>query len=435
MRRREFIIEAFKQSQMYFRLAWVYSLFTVVKDSDVEFYPNPDPYTIATRDNQYVYYLNNEWHVFEDSPEITRPLVLVEEGIKINNQSELTQPYKEFPLETSLGTFFVNHYCLVYPFGNRIPYQNGKLSISGLESIVASLLKDRDDKTATPDSIYPEDAKRFMSACGALAGFSTIANPSATPFTIQAAPGIQEYRQQLLEQYKDKLTDPAIIALIDKKLVEYDKAFQAQDPEGGFYIADKAFNVSRKKLFGMGGLEQPEVSGGKPTLIENSLSEGWDVAKLPAMIDSLRDGSYNRGAMTALGGEAVKFIFRIFAATRVTEEDCGSQIGIPTILSDTNINQLEGNTIILPNKQQVKLDKTNMTKYIGQRVLVRTPGTCKTGHSNFCMTCLGEKLRGSENSLSALASEVGSKMLGIFMAKMHGTALITTPWRYQNTIM
>lgn len=169
-------------------------------------------------------------------------------------------------------------------------------------------------------------------------------------------------------------------------------------------------------------------------MIENSLSEGWDIEKLPAMIDSMRDGSYNRGLMTALGGESVKFLFRIFATTRITEEDCGSKLGLPVTLTDENVKRYIGNTIILKDKTQVKLDNTNMKNFIGQSVMVRSPGMCRVGSSNFCMTCLGEQLRGSENSLPALASEVGSKMLSIFMAKMHGTALTTTPWRWQNTI-
>ena len=184
----------------------------------------------------------------------------------------------------------------------------------------------------------------------------------------------------------------------------------------------------------MGGLEQAEISNGKKVLVEKSLSEGWDIEKLPAMIDSLRDGSYNRGAMTALGGEAVKFLFRIFAATKITEEDCHSQVGIPITLTDENKALYDGNTIILPNKEQVLLKKENINQYLNQPVMVRSTGFCKTGNANFCLTCCGHALKGSENALAAMASEVGSKMLDVFMAKMHGTALETVPWDYKATI-
>lgn len=434
MTRREFLLQAFLH-ECYRYAAWVFSVFSVERDNAIQNYIEPMDYQLAINEGRYVYWLNNQWNEITDAGPVTEPLWFVEEGIEIKNQDELLQPHDTFPFVTRVGTLFVNYYCLGSVFKRRIPYQDGSISISKLESIVASKLIDRKPhEPIIPEAIYPEEAKLFSSACTSLGGFATIANPSATKYTMVPTPGIQELRAKLLEQNKDKLHDPAVIAAIEKELVEYDKAFQAQDPEGGFYINAKAFNVSRKKLYVMHGLEQPEVSDGKTTLITNSLSEGWDPTKLPAMIDSLRDGSYNRGAMTALGGEAVKFIFRIFATTKITEEDCKSTLGIPTLLTKENSKTYMGNTIILANKTQVKLNEKNISSYIGKQVLVRSPGFCKTGNANFCMACLGESLRGSENALAALASEVGSKMLAIFMAKMHGTALVTVPWDIKDTL-
>lgn len=436
MDRSTFLLTALRDSEVYFRAAWVFSLFTVVRDNNVEKHTQPYPYQIAVQNNQYHYYLNDQWIPITDSPSIDRPLWLVEEAIEIPDQSWLVQPWDgTFPFKTRVGTLFVNYYCLVSCFQDRIGYRNGKLTIKGLESIVTPLIKNR-EPNVPPDAkaIYPDEVIKFSSACSSMAGFSSIASPSATAYTMQPPPGIVEYRTQLLKQYEGRLLDPAIVAEIDKKLVEYDRAYQKQDPEGGFYQSDKAFNVSRKKLFTMHGLEQPEISGGRKTFIENSLSEGWDINKLPAMINSMRDGSYNRGALTALGGEAVKFIFRIFATTSIVEEDCGTTLGKPVLLTPATAKRYEGNYLILKDGQQVLLDNTNMTKYLQQRVMVRTPGLCRTKHSNFCSKCLGEKMRGGENALAALASEVGSKMLDIFMAKMHGTALITTRWNYETTI-
>lgn len=435
MNRQLFLLTALAKSTAYYKAKWVFSLLTVVRESDVSNMNDSYDYQIATQDGKYVYWLNDQWNIITDSPTIDRPLWTVEEMVEIPNQSLLVQPHNKFPFKTRVGTLFLNYYCLVSAFGDRIEYQDGKLNIRNLEKLVVSRLKDRDPNgTTDPKAVYPDEVKKFGSAVQATAGFASIAAPGATAYTMQGAPGIKEYRDQLLEQYKDKLTDPAIVALIDKKLVEYDKAYQAQDPEGGFYISDKAFKVSRKKMHSMHGLEQPEISGGKRTLIVRSLSEGWDPKDLPAMIDSMRDGSYNRGAMTALGGEEVKFIFRIFSTSKITEEDCGTKLGIPLKLTRDNIKTYEGNTIILKDGKQVKLDSSNMSQYIGQSVMVRSPGTCCAEHANFCFTCLGERLRSSESALAALASEVGSKMLDIFMAKMHGVALQTTPWNIEDTL-
>lgn len=433
MNRREYLLAALNNN-VYRYAEWVFSVFTVIRESDVAGVVKPFNYQLRTKNNEYVYWYQDEWRSIIDSPPITEPLWRVEEGIEILDQQELALNWEgDFPFVTRVGTLFLNYYCIYSSLGKKLPYQQGKLSISKIEAKIVEKLRDH-GQGDSPDSIYPEEAKAFSTACMNTAGFSAIANPSATPYTLRQAPGITEYRKKLIEEYKDKLDDPAIIAVIEKKLVEYDRAFQAQDPEGGFYISDKAFNVSRKKLFGMVGLEQPEISGGKTTLIDRSLSEGWDLTKLPAMVDSLRDGSYNRGAMTALGGEAVKFIFRIFATTKITEEDCGSKVGIPVILTKDNMSLYLGNTIILREGKQVKLNKENIEQYLNIPVMVRSPGFCKTANANFCNVCCGEALRGSEGALSALASEVASKMLDVFMAKMHGTALITVPWNPNKTI-
>lgn len=434
MDRRQFILTALRESQVYYRSGWVFSLLTVVRNNEVEKQTNPYPYQIGVMNEKYAYFLNDTWHEITDSPDIYRPLWTVEETIEIASKEDIVQNAASFPFKTRIGNLIINYYCLVSVFGDRVDYINGKIDIGKLEKQLADRVVDADKSTRPGWDILPEELIKFTSAVTAMAGFSSIASPSATKYTMQPAPGIKEYREKLLKEYEGRLDDPAIIAEIDKKLVDFDKAHQAKDPEGGFYIAEKAFNVSRKKLFVMGGLEQPEISGGKKTLIKTSLSEGWDIDNLPAMINSMRDGSYNRGAMTALGGEAVKFIFRIFSATRIEEEDCGTTLGRPIVLRENNVGFYKGNTIILADGKQVTLDGKNHLPYLNQSVMVRSPGLCKTKHSSFCLKCLGEQLRGNENSLAALASEVGSKMLDIFMAKMHGTALVTTKWNYKETI-
>ena len=436
MNKRDFILRAFKESTAYYFADWVFSLLTVVADNGRDKYPNPIPFQIASENDVYVVYVDGEWVTITDSPNASEmPLWHVGDEIVINNQNEIIQPYDTFPFKTKVGNIVLNYYCLVYAFGDRFPFQSGKMDIGAIEKQIGKrLVDDEKGKERDPTKFYPDEVKKFQSAVQSTAGFSSINNPGATEYTMQPPPGLKEFKQQLLDKYKDHLDDPSYIALIDKALVEFDKAWIAQDPEKGFYQSDKAFEVSRKRLFTMYGLESPEISNGKKELITTSLSDGWDVEKMPIMIDSLRDGSYNRGAMTALGGEAVKFIFRIFAATRIAEQDCGSKVGEPMVLTPALSIKYIGNTIILPTGKQVKLDNTNMKDYLGKHVIMRSPGFCHTHNSSYCLTCLGDSLKESVNSLAALASDVGSDMLYVFMKKMHGTALKTQLWKYTETI-
>ena len=431
MTKLEFILRAFKESTCYYRAEWVFTLFTVVKDNDISNIKNPYPFRIGVTNGKYAGYIDDTWVTFSDSPDTNHPLFSVDEVVTIPDREAIVQNYSTFPFKTRVGNLFVNYYLLVSAFKDKVDYQNGLIKISDLENIVTARIVDgtsienNNDKNA----LYVDEVKRFSSACISIAGFSSIATPSASRYTMVAPPGIKEFRQELINRYKDKLDDPAIVAEIDKQLVEYDRKFQAQDPDGGFLYKPKAFNVSRKKLFLMHGYEQSDMSP-EPDFIAGSLSEEWDVEKLPSMINSLRDGSFNRGAKTALGGEATKFIFRIFATTRIAEEDCGTKIGMRRIVQKSDVHKF----IILPDGTNVLLTEENIEKYAGSLHVVRSPGFCKTGNANFCLHCLGLNFKGSENALAALASEVGSDMLNIFMSKMHGSQLATTPWKYKETI-
>lgn len=431
MTRNEFILKAFKESEAWYKASWVYSLFTVVKDSEVENIKHPYPYQIGVLNGKYVYYLSDAWVSITDSPPATRPLYLVEEHVLVNGEDDIVQKYQGgYPFKTRAGNLFVNYYCLVSAFKNKVDYINEMFSISKVENMIKDRIEDNvDPNNPDPQVISVAESKRFSSACASISGFANIATPSASRYTMLPPPGIKEYREQLLKKYEGKLNDPAIVAEIDKALVKYDREFQAKDPEGGFLYKDKAFNVSRKKLFLMHGYEQSDMSP-NPDFIPRSLSEGWDIEKMPSMINSLRDGSFNRGAKTALGGEAVKFIFRIFATTRIAEEDCGTKIGMPRIVTKQDINKV----LILSPTKEVILTEENIDQYAGQHHIVRSPGFCKTDNANFCLKCLGMNYRGSENALAALASEVGSDMLNIFMSKMHGSQLATTPWKWKETI-
>lgn len=444
MTRNEFILNAFKNSKCYYNASWVFSLFTVLSDKDrlIELKSPEDtrPYDIGVKDDAYHYFdeTQKDWVRISDSPPITRPLYLVDETVDVPSQDDLLQRYETFPFKTRAGNLFVNHYILVSSLGHHvIPYQNGQMDISALENMVAPLISDDVNYIEEGNEstyITPKQAHDFSSACTSLSGFATIACPSASEYTLQPSPGIKEYREELYRQYGDKINDPAIAAMIDKKLVEYDKAHQAKDPDGGFYIDKKAYNVARKKMYVSTGYEQPEVSGGEGRYVKDSYIDGWDPKDLSIMIDSARDGSFNRGAMTALGGEAVKFIFRIFSTTRIVEEDCGTTLGIPRVLDKSNVKLYLGNTIILDNGEQVTLTEANMKDYIGQSVMVRSPGFCKTSHANFCTKCMGEALRGSSDSLASLASEVASQMMYVFMKKMHGVENATVKWDYRKSL-
>lgn len=340
------------------------------------------------------------------------------------------------PIRTWIGNYFVNQCVLVYPFGDLIPFQMGRFSIKKVESIIASKLESLPDIGIERDKtkIYVDVLEKYYyDAAYSLSGWTQLAVPTATPHTLMTDPAIRKRRIELLNQYKDQLDDPAIIAKIMEELVDMDMAFQASDPEGGYLQPGKSFDVVRAKAFLMYGIERDFNDPNKIVLIDRPLSEGWDITKLPYMVNALIEGSFFRGAMTALGGEGVKFIQRFFLNTVISEDDCGVTYGMDTVMYPQERNDYLGSSIVGTQGKAILLTEENYGQYTGKLVQLFSPAYCQTKHPNLCYKCLGARYKGRPNSPGALASNIGSVLMYIFMAKMHGTALKTIKWDWRLT--
>lgn len=341
-------------------------------------------------------------------------------------------PNLKQPVITRVGNVLFNYLTVVYAFGSKIPFQLGKVKISKVEKlIIDKLVDDVDDPSQeTDDKIYVRELKRWIKSATALAGLATICVPAATPRTILPHPEAAALRKKLVAQYQGQLHDPAKIAMIAKELERLDREWCAGDPDAGFYQSDKSFGVIRMKMFGLFGAEQNFRQGGY-TFIEQPLDEGWNLEQLPAMIDSLRDGSYNRGAQTALGGYEVKTILRTMSGSVISEEDCNALVGLTTNVTQRNVAELLGHTVILPKGDQIKVSAENFQSLVGKTVELRTPGFCKTANNNFCQTCFGDFIADKKQALGVVASELGSRLLILFLKSMHGSALKTVKYEHK----
>lgn len=342
------------------------------------------------------------------------------------------------PVKTLVGNVMVNQTVLCHSFGGRIPFQTGKISMGKVEDKIAQLLRTppENGEEREPGMIYTDELeKKYYPAAYSMTGWCQLATPAATPYTIVTSPEMKDLRKRLLEQYRDQLDDPAIVAKIMKELVAKDVEFQSQDPEKGFLRpGTKDFDVVRAKTYLMHGIEYDFEDHNKITVIENALDEGWDLTKLPQMANSLIDGSFNRGAMTALGGEAAKFISRFFLNTVISEDDCGSTLGVKHIITKDNEPGFHWAYFIGEGNKAILMTPEMAAASHGKELLFRSPLFCKTGDGNFCVHCLGKRFENSRTALGSLATEVGSILMSIMMSRMHGVALKTERWDWQNAL-
>lgn len=437
MDRVEYLLQALKQGH-YREKRWVFNIFTVRKWEEPK-----EPYqelALYVKDGFYCTYtekLSKDELIFitEGGKPIpsTKTLFDVREELKLK---AYTVPNLMKDVTTTPGVLFMNYYCLIYAFGKKVEYVNDLDNPETLTKLVVDRVVDNkplSQRVESDHDIYVDECIKFLSATTSLSAFAPLNAASATPYTMTIDPAILKERDRLLEENKDHLTDPVVAAKINKRLTELDREYLAKDPNAGFYISDKTIDNARRKLNILNGLNYNMA--GKPIFVKTSLAEGMKTEDMPTLIDSLRDGSYGRGAMTALGGEKVKFLFRVFNSSKITGEDCGTKLGKPIPSDEKTLKNFMSRYVIWDGKVYPVTEKT-IPALTGKKLFLRSPSCCQQDKDgrDFCITCMGSSFRGNESSIAAATSAVASQMMYIFMKMMHGKVASTVKWNPLETL-
>lgn len=435
MLKRELFSNAMKAG-LYGNLAWLITAFSVSSEPDHEWKKNPFP-------NRIVSNLTGHFAVAEDGGSLIPIEDVVAEHPIFNFTDLVTISPNDIPncvqdTETTYGNWLVNYLLLVNPFGNKIPYMSDDITPDRIESIILKNFKEnpKDINSHKEDEFYVSEYLNYVEALYFLTGLTQLCVWTATKKTLLPPPGIAEYKAKLLKQNEGHLDELATIAKIDADLVKYDAEYLKGDPGMNFLsTAGKLTKDVRKKkylMLGAGaGLNDDGVHG---VLVEKSLHEGWDISKFPAMNDAQRAGSFSRGASTQLGGVSVKWLLRASSNMNVTVDDCGSTVGSAYDVTPRNRKGLIGFTV-LSEKGSAHITKEEETEpYLGSRVYVRSPMYCKLDYTDYCKTCLGDRLSINPEGLSLAVAEVGSAMLSLSLKAAHGLSLSVAKMNFADVI-
>lgn len=422
MLKRDFFILALKEQKFKFR-SWVFSVFSMTKNPS----ESMEAYDIRINNNQYEFFdPKTESFIVIDDAVSDKPLFNHKDPIEVSNSDVPNIAIDKGMIKTTYGNVFFNYLALVYAFNTKIPFQTGKVSIKKIEEIIAYNLTDNPkdkNEARDPKKIYVDEYLRFTQAVYYMMVFSQLFVPGGGEKAITYSPEILKLKAELLEKYKDKLNDPVTVAKIEAELIKLDKEFLKGDPDAeGFLFSDKSINIVRKKMFLMLGLEAGVDTNEESETVVKSLDEGWDVSKFAALNNTVRSGSYNRGAQTMLGGESVKWLLRASSNLAITQDDCETDIGL-TIRVSENKKEFILSRYVIENGQSILITKDNIDQYINKDIVLRSPMFCKLDNTDFCKKCCGEKLTTHETGLSMAVSEYGSEFLGIFMSMMHSTGI------------
>lgn len=422
MKKEEFFLAAMKAEE-FRRKAWVISAFTLINEPADAWKHDPYDWRIVQTPAGHLFVKDGELQPIEGCVKGEPPFAIREKAAYLPQ----VLPIIDKPITATYGQWLANFTINFWPFGKKLGFLPGNLRPGKIENLIVPRLKDtpKEGEARNDAFIYVDEYLKFCDAMFFLAGFTQVCVPGATPKSLVAPPGIKELRKKLLEENKDRLHDPAVIAKIDAELVAYDKAYLKDDPSANFYMdSGKSWAVVRKKMFGMHGAEVGLSERVDVKLIENSLSEGWDISAWPEMNDSLRAGSYNRGAQTMLGGESVKWLLRASSNITVTQDDCGTKLGNQFTPTEQNYTWMTGFQVIEGSgKSTPVVSDEDAHTYIGKKLMVRSPMYCKLEKTDYCKACVGVRLAENPTGLSVAISEYGSTFLGIYMSAAHGKAL------------
>lgn len=432
MNKRDFFLKALR-GNAHHRRDWVISAFSLPlpdQDADDGWANHYYPFRIIFREG-LAYFVD---------PDISGGLTLID-GVKMDEavfrfSEELDLKPGELanvlsPVKgTTYGQALMNAMLFIDPFGKKIPYMSERFNGKKICRLIASKMVDNPlpGEPRKDDVIYVDEYLLFTNKITSSGAYASISVPTASPKALVVDPIVIQRRNELLEKHRHELHDPAVVAKIEAELTKLDRQTMKGDVSEGFLnVSSKSFDLIRKKLHIMAGIEVGFGDGfTAPVLVEKSLEEGWDVDKLPAMIDTVRNGSFSRGAQTALGGESVKYFHRVFQNTLVLKEDCGSNLGVEWEVTKENHLEFVG---LYPKRkngvQPEPITEEQAPSLIGKTISVRYPTVCHTAGASFCAYCVGTTLARDPRGIISETSAVGSNFMGRFMAAMHGKVLKT----------
>lgn len=435
MRRRDFFINAINAG-CYKRKSWIFKAFSVVSSEktstdlepwDIQYIAQDHPGEFVVRffDGE-----SNEIDIEDyqfDPDKLLAPFSFYEKleikkGELINVDRDLTTTY---------GNVLANALLLIYPFADKVAFINKRFHVKDVEKIIEKSLTD-DSNPQDPSLITIEENNRFREAASLIDGLTQLCVPSATAKSLTTHPKMQKLRKELLES-QDDLDDPATIAAIESELQALDKEHLSGDESENFFIVSGKIDIARKRMHVMLGREGAGGKDAREDFLPYALSEGWDPKDMPALASSVREGSFDRSVMTAVGGEAAKFIIRTMQNNRIEEDDCQTPVGVLARVDKSNRDQMLYNYIIT-DSATVQLTDENIDTYMNKTVRMRSPLFCRSEGRGFCKTCIGGRYADHPTGIAIAASEIGNIIMDIFMQSAHARALEVVDYQFEQSL-
>lgn len=416
MDKREWLVKACN-ARAWDRLIWRLSLFTVSIFPEGQ---KPEEFDINYSEGKAYSFIDGAW--VELTGVKDDEAIFVPEEVFVLNPGDY--PRHNETIKTTAGRYIYNWIVVNYAFDEKFLYENSGLEPNDFARRLYGMCLEFDD-TPLPkgkdenDVVRPFQVGRFVKGVMETAPLCMGIVPTGSLRSLETHPDLYKVRDALLEKHKDELDDPAVVVKIQKVLDDLDTEWLSQDQSIDFFRSKKS-RMRRRKLLIMHGIEAAFREDGKYELIPTSLIEGGDLTKLVAKFNSVREGSYDRGAETAKGGEQVRIIQMIFQNHKIVPGDCKTKAYHRVYLNAQNVNRYVGMSEVVEGGIK-PLTKERLESRIGKYVDIRRPILCQMPHIDICAYCSSEAKAEQPRAVAADVASGASNVMGGAMSSMHGS--------------
>ena len=327
-------------------------------------------------------------------------------------------------METTVGRYIYNKKIIEKDFSDVIGFFNEpitKKNLGKIENMISEALLN--------DVITIKQMKDYLRNTQWMFSFTHILTPGFTSSTYKPDKVVVKRKKQLMKEYKTELENGNAIvgSSMEKELLDLAREKNINDI--GFDIFNSgamgSFDNNYKSLNIMKG-PMLDTQTGKYIVSTNNYGDGIAKEEMPIFANSLVNGAYSKGVGTQIGGYMTKKNLASFQSLQLDEAgtDCGTTEYIDIKIDSFN-RKLMLYSYIVENNKLILLDQTNIDKYVGRVVKMRSPMCCKS--DKICNKCAGElfyKL-GIKNVGLTITKE-SSSLLNKFMKKFHDTTIKTS---------
>ena len=322
---------------------------------------------------------------------------------------------------TNVGMFIFNKIVLEETVAKVIGYWNTTMTAGALEElenqIYVALLE---DKLTVEDFAGYEDRLQWMIS------LHTVVCSSFTQKTSAPLPKVMAMKEKLFKQHKDEIErgDVIVGAKIEKELLDVAKKELKGDhgmelfdsgARGNFGNNYKAINVMKGPMI--------DPITGKFQVVKSSFNEGLSKDDIPIFGSSVVAGQYPKSVGTQVGGYTVKRFQAMFQGVQLDERgsDCHSKGTLDVTITKKNKQDYLYRYIVEGGKL-VLLNRSNIDRYIGKLVHMRSPLYCTSAKK--CNMCYGDKpyMVGIRN-VGLTFGLIGSKFINLSMKAFHDSSI------------